>query len=107
MLRLPPLGRSSYQRRPVDDPAVTLWFTTSAVWSPMLRWGSGYISRSARESSLCVVPDCGMQVPPAQASAYDATPRLIGPLNVELDGVVQSTWYFQVARLDVVPSATT
>jgi hypothetical protein len=47
-----------------------------------------------------------MQVPPLHARAYDATVRLVGPVNVEFEGVVQSTWNFQERRLVEVPSAT-
>jgi len=64
------------------------------------------MSRSASESSLWLVPSCGTQVPPPQASPYELTPMLLGPVNVELLGVVQSTWNFQPTRLLVVPSAT-
>src|SRR4051812_6931906 len=56
--------RISYQRTPVAVPAVTLWLTTSASWSPKLRYASRYIRRSASESSFWVVPPCGMHVPP-------------------------------------------
>ena len=49
------------------------------------------MTRSASESSLCVVPDCGIQVPPLHALEYEATVRLAGPVKVEFDGVVQST----------------
>src|ERR671936_1256567 len=60
-----PFGlRNSYQRVPTELPAVTAWLTTSDSWSPNFRYASRYIKRSASESSLCVVPDCGMQVPP-------------------------------------------
>src|SRR6267378_472127 len=60
--------RTSYQRTPVDEPAVIEWFTTSASWSAKLRYARRNMSRSANESSFCEVPDCGMQVPPAHAS---------------------------------------
>jgi hypothetical protein len=36
-----------------------------------------------------------MQVPPLHALVYPATARLVGPVKVELEGVVQSTWNFQ------------
>ena len=85
---------------------MTLWSTTSDWWSPKFRYARRYISRSASESSRCVVPAWGMHVPPPHASPYDATVRLDAGENVELAGVVQSTWNFQVTRLLVVPSAT-
>src|ERR1043165_7965033 len=54
------------------------------------------MSRSASESSLFVVPDCGMHVPPPlHAGVNAATERLVGPVIVVFAGVVQSTWNFQ------------
>src|SRR6266700_1349228 len=104
---LPPESRSSYQRMPVDEPAVTECVTTSDSWSLNLRYASRNISRSASESSCVVVPDCGMQVPPPHASANDVTDKVVGPVNVELAGVTQSTWNFHVAScVDVVPMET-
>src|SRR3954447_17779018 len=98
-LGLPRASRSSYQRMPVDVPAVTACVMTSDSWSLKRRYASRYMSRSASVSSWVVVPDCGTQVPPPQARANDATVTLVGPVNVELDGVVQSTWNFQVASV--------
>src|ERR1044072_9858947 len=41
------------------------------------------MSRSASESSLLVVPGCGMQVPPPQARLNAATPdTAVGPVSV-------------------------
>ena len=42
-----------------------------------------------------VVPDCATQVPALQAGVYEATVSGVGPVNVVLAGVVQSTWNFQ------------
>ncbi len=53
------------------------------------------MSRSASESSCCVVPGCGMQVPPPQAGVKAAPVIFVGPVRVELAGLVQSTWNFQ------------
>ena len=60
------------------------------------------MSRSARESSFCVVPGCGMHVPPPlHAALSEATGIDVGPVNDELVGVFQSTWNFQrLSRLD-------
>src|SRR3954454_1096085 len=91
--------RSSYQRIPVELPAVTLCVTTSDSWSPKLRYANRYISRSASESSCWVVPLCGMHVPPAQAGENDATGIIVGPVRAEFAGVAQSTWNFQSSRL--------
>ena len=64
------------------------------------------MSRSASESSRWAVPSCGMHVPPPHASLYEPTAMLVGPMKVELLGVVQSTWNFQLTRLLDVSSAT-
>ena len=40
------------------------------------------MSRSASESSWVVVPDCGMQVPPAHASLKAAVASVVGPVKV-------------------------
>jgi hypothetical protein len=54
------------------------------------------MSRSASESSLFLVPDCGIHVPPPlQAAVKGATGMLVGPENVDAAGLVQSTWNFQ------------
>src|SRR5215470_5190601 len=86
---VPPDGRSSYQRTPVDDPAVTLWLATIASWSPKLRYARRYISRSPSESSCCVVPDWGMHVPPLHACEKAATGSVVGPVRAEFAGVAQ------------------
>src|SRR5262249_39027842 len=63
---------------------------------------------SASESSRWLVPGCGIQVPPRQASEKAAVGRTVGPVNVLLAGVVQSTWNFQTASwFAAAPSATT
>src|SRR5438093_12829893 len=92
-----PFGsRSSYQRTPTEEPAVTLCVTTSDSWSPKLRYAKRYISRSASELSLCDVPGCGMQAsPPLQAGVKAAVGIDVGPLSVEFAGVAQSTWNAQ------------
>jgi hypothetical protein len=75
---------------------VTEWLTTIDSWSPKLRYASRYISRSASESSLFVVPDCGMHAPPPlQAAVKAATGMLEGPEKVDAAEFVQSTWNFQ------------
>ncbi len=61
--------------------------------------------RSASESSCWLVPAWGMQVPPLHASVKAATGTSVGPVKVELAGVVQSTWNFHTPRL-LVPKAT-
>src|SRR2546423_6304805 len=83
-----PFGlRSSYQRMPTELPAVTEWSTTSDSWSPKLRYARRYINRSARESSCCDVPDCGMHVPPALHAAENAATGIdVGPVNDEFAG---------------------
>src|SRR3954465_10999684 len=58
--------------------------------------------RSASESSCWVVPDWGMQVPPAQASEYAAVASVVGPVKVELAVVTKSTWNFQYASVFAV-----
>ena len=55
------------------------------------------MSRSASESSFCVVPLCGMQVPPLHASVKAAVASAVGPVRVVFAGVTQSTWNFQKA----------
>ena len=92
-----PFGsRSSYQRTPTDEPAVTEWLTTSDSWSPKFRYARRYISRSASESSFWVTPGCGMHVPPPlHAALNEATGIDVGPLNVVLAEFDQSTWNFQ------------
>ena len=86
-------ARTSYQRRPTDVPATTLWVTTSASWSPKLRYARRYIRRSASESSFWVVPDCGMHVPLVPHALVKAAtpPTGIDPVSVEDAGVTQST----------------
>src|SRR6266496_4202198 len=88
-----PFGlRSSYQRKPTELPAVTLWLTTSDSWSPKLRYASRYMSLSASESSFVLVPDCGMHVPPPlQAGENAATAVVVGPVMLVFAGVTQST----------------
>ena len=56
------------------------------------------MSRSARESSLWVVPGWVMQVPPLQASVKGAPLILTGPVRLEAAGLAQSTWNFQRFR---------
>jgi hypothetical protein len=63
------------------------------------------MSRSASESSFCVVPDCGIQVPPPHAGENAATEIVVGPVSVVFVVVVQSTWNFQSCRL-FVPKPT-
>src|SRR5438309_10268907 len=97
-----PLGSwISYQRTPVVVPAVTLWFTTSDSWSPKFRYARRYMSRSPRESSFCVVPDCGTHAPPPlHAGENAATPATeVGPRIHELLMFAQSTWSLQSRRL--------
>ena len=53
------------------------------------------MSRSASESSRCVVLGWGMQVPPPQAGEKAAVVILVGPVKVELAVLAQSTWNFQ------------
>src|SRR3954451_23878598 len=90
-----PFGlRSSYQRRPTELPAVTLWLTTSDSWSPKFRYARRYMRRSASESSLFVVPVWGMHAPPAHAGENAAVVRLVGPVIDVFAVVVQSTWNF-------------
>ncbi len=55
--------------------------------------------RSARESSCCVTLGCGTQVPPAQRGLKAATLMTVGPVKVEFDGVVKSTWNLNRFRL--------
>src|SRR5438445_12764664 len=52
------------------------------------------MSRSASESSCCVVPLCGMQVPPPQAALKAPTGMLMGPVRLALAGLAKSTWNF-------------
>jgi hypothetical protein len=53
------------------------------------------MSRSASASSVCVVPGWGTQVPPPQAGEKAAVAIVVGPVSVELEELVQSTWNFQ------------
>src|SRR5258708_657274 len=68
--------RSSYQRTPVTEVrllplTLTEWLTTSDSTPARLRYASRYISRSASESTLLVVPGCELQLPtPAHAPVY-------------------------------------
>ena len=64
------------------------------------------MSRSASESSRCVVPACGMQVPPLQSSVKPATGIDDGPVTLEFAMFAKSTWNFQRKRLVEVPSDT-
>src|SRR5437588_556377 len=49
-----------------------------------------------------------MQVPPLHASVNAAVARLVGPANVEFDGVAKSTWKSNSASvLALAPSAST
>src|SRR3954467_13976286 len=50
--------------------------------------------RSASESSLFVVPDCGMHATPPHAGENAAVVRLVGPVIDVFAVVVQSTWNF-------------
>src|SRR5712692_10805554 len=50
--------------------------------------------RSARESSVVLVPDCGMQAPPPHASVKAATGMLRGPVRVVFAEFAKSTWNF-------------
>ena len=87
---------------PTEDPATTAWSTTSDSWSPKLRYVRRYISLSASESSWFEVPACGIHVPPPlHAGEKDATGTVVGPVNVVLVGVVQSTWNRHKRRLFV------
>src|SRR5260370_2784905 len=97
-----PVGRRiSYQRTPVTELllpplTVTEWLTTSASCPSLnLRQASRYISRSANESSLFLVLGWGIQAPPPEHAAVNAaTGMVVGPVKVELAGVVKSTWNF-------------
>src|SRR3954452_23973492 len=90
-----PGERISYQRMPIEVPAVTEWLTTSDSWSPKLRYPSRYMSRSPSESSCCVVPACGTHVPPAHAGANGATGIWAAAVIVVFAVFAQSTWNFQ------------
>src|SRR5215469_14388640 len=94
-----PLGsRISYQRTPTKVPfllpTLTEWFTTNDSWLPKLRYARRYIKRSPNESKFALVPGCGIQALPPQASAKGATAMLVGPVKVEFAGVAKSTWNF-------------
>src|SRR6266478_925971 len=82
----------SYQRMPPPLLTDTAWFTTRDSCVPKLRYASRYISRSASESSCCVVPGCGTQVPPLHSGLNAATLITVGPVKVEFAGVAKSTW---------------
>ncbi len=52
-------------------------------------------------SSVVELPGCGMQlneVRPHRLESNSATARLVGPVKVELAGVVQSTWNSKMSR---------
>src|SRR5437899_12724568 len=92
MLRLVPLGRSSYQRMPTALPAVTLRLITSASWSPKLRYARRYMRRSPSVSSFWLVPACGTQVPPAPHGRVNgAVASGVGPARPVLAELVQHT----------------
>ena len=55
---------------------------------------------------MFAVLGCGMQDPPLQAAANEFTPIDVGPVNVELAGVVKFTWNLQ-SRNEFVPKFTT
>src|ERR671930_2655097 len=100
--------RSSYQRMPAcvgTSSTSTVWFTTSASWSPRFRYASRYISRSEIASSLAAGPRCGMQfrlgslkLQPVISIVNGAVARTVGPVNVELAVVAQSTWNLKTLR---------
>ena len=67
------------------------------------------MSRSPSDSSRWVVPLCGMQSPRAaveHAFVYDETVIAVGPVNVELAGVVQFTLNFHVCSSVEVTGAS-
>src|SRR5262249_44970034 len=107
---VPLVLRSSYHRTPVTlecllPLTLTEWLTTRDSFVPKLRYANRYIKRSPSESSDSLVPGCGMQLPPLQASVKAATDTLVGPENDELAGFAKSTWNFQ--RLsELVPKFT-
>src|SRR6266700_197032 len=100
-----------YQRTPTweffrDVPTVTEWFTTATSPPAGLRYAKRYIKRSASESSFWRVLGCATQAPPPLHAAVNAaTGTLIGPVRVEFDGVVKSTWKRQIFR-ELVPKFT-
>src|SRR3984893_1279257 len=108
MFRLLPAVRSSYHRMPIELPAVMLRLTTSASWSPKLRYARRYMMRSPSVSSCTVVPDWGTQAPPVllHGMVKAAVVSVDGPVSVVLPGAVQSTWNCQYASwLADAPSA--
>lgn len=96
---VPPGLSISYQRTPPLDPTTTEWFTTNASFVPRLRYANRNIRRSASEASVFVVPDCGTHVPPLHRAVKAATGIAVGPVSVELAGVVKSTWNLKRLRL--------
>jgi hypothetical protein len=83
--------RISYQRSPVTPPLATVWLAHSASVPPRWRYCSCIISRSPSVSRVLVVPDCGT---PPLGQAKLVRLRLVGPVKVELSGVVQLTANF-------------
>src|SRR3954471_10563931 len=101
-----PLGlRISYQRTPAccdlrEVPTFTECVTRSDSYVPKLRYAKRYMRRSARESSFCDVPSCGMHAPPLHAEVNVATGMPAGPVSFVFALFAQSTWNFH--RLSVL-----
>jgi len=73
-------------------PAVTEWLKTSDSTVPKLRYDKWNIGRSPSDASLFPGEGCATHEPPPHSCVNAATGRLVGPVNVLLAGVTQSTW---------------
>src|SRR5438132_1137810 len=78
----PPGERISYQRGPPALPAVTEWLNTSDSTVPKLRYERWNIGRSPSDASLLPGAGCVTHAPPPHSWLYDATVKLVGPVNV-------------------------
>src|SRR5690349_14834593 len=72
-----------------------------ASYVPKFRYCTLSIIISLRGSSLVLVPGCGMQLPlpnPQRLLLYAIVFRLMGPVMVELDGVIQLMLRLNISR---------
>src|SRR6056297_1131080 len=81
---------------------------TIISWAPKLRYWARHITGSRSGSSSVEVPGCGTQanaVRPQSSDSNSATPMLVGPENVELAALSQSTLNSQISTKSWLGSA--
>src|SRR3954447_25304551 len=93
MLGVLPGLRTSYQRTPAWPPVrLTEWLSTSDSVPPLLRYATRCIRRSPSPSRPTVVPGCGTHERVLGHNWLKAlVVSVVGPVKVELEGVVQFT----------------